>query len=232
MDGLALADGTLHDAEQHHHAHIGVILAVEHQRPQGRFGIALGGGDVVHHVLQHGLNVDAQLGGNFGGLQRGQADDILHLLLGLQRVGGRQIDFVEHGENFQVVIHGKVRVGQRLGLHALGGVHHQQRTLTGGQRTADLVVEVHVARRVDEIQGVDLAVLRLIEDLHGAGLDGDAPLPLQIHVVQQLVFHLPLRHGVALFQQAIRQRGFTVVDVGNNGKVANMRLVKHIVKPP
>jgi hypothetical protein len=26
--------------------------------------------------------------------------------------------------------------------------------------------------------------------------------------------------------------GFTVVDVGNNGKVANMRLVKHIVKPP
>ena len=89
-----------------------------------------------------------------------------------------------------------------------------------------------MTRRVNEIQGVDLAILRLVEDLYGPGLDGDAPLPLQIHVVQQLVFHLPLRHGVALLQQPVRQRGFTVVNVSDNGKVADVRLVEHKKKPP
>jgi hypothetical protein len=231
-NGLALADGTLHDAEQHHHAHVGVVLAVEYQRPQRRLGVALGGGHVLHHVLQYGVDVDAQLGGDLRGLQRGQADDVLHLLLGLQGVGGGQVDLVEHRQDLQIVVHGKIRVGQRLGLHALGGIHHQQRALAGGQRPADLVIEVHVARGVDEVQGVGFSVLRLIEDLDGAGLDGNAPLPLQIHIVQQLVLHLPLRHGVALLQQAIRQRGFAVVDVGNNGKVADMGLVKHSRKPP
>ena len=125
------------------------------------------------------------------------------------------------------MIHGQIGVGQRLGLHALGGVHHQQRTLAGGQRAGHLVIEVHMARCVDEVQGVGLAVLSLIEDLHGTGLDGDAPLPLQIHVVQQLVLHLTLRYGVALLQQAVRQRGFTVVDVSNNGEIADMGLVEH-----
>ena len=231
-NGLSLADGALHDAEQHHHAHIGVVLAVEHQRPQRRLGVALGRGYVLHHVLQHRVDVDAQLGGDLRRLQCGQADDVLHLLLGLQGVGGGQVDLVEHRQDLQIVIHGEVGVCQRLRLHALGGVHHQQRALTGGQRPADLVVEVHMTRRVDEVQGIGLAVLRRVEDLYGAGLDGDAPLPLQIHVVQQLVCHLPLRHGVALFQQAIRQRGFTVVDVGDDGEIADMGLVEHIKKPP
>ena len=126
------------------------------------------------------------------------------------------------------MIHGQIGVGQRLRLHALGGVHHQQRTLAGGQRAADLVVEVHMTRRVDQVQGIRLPILCRVENADGAGFDGDAALPLQIHVVQQLVLHLPLRHGVALLQQAIRQRGFTVIDVGNNGKIANMRLVEHI----
>ena len=82
------------------------------------------------------------------------------------------------------MIHGQIGVGQRLGLHTLGSVHHQQRALAGRQRAGHLVVEVHMARCIDEVQGVGLAVLRLVKDLHGTGLDGDAPLPLQIHVVQ------------------------------------------------
>ena len=231
-DGLPLADGALLDAEVDHHAQIGVVLAVEHEGLQGGFGVALGGGDVLHHVLQHGVDVDAQLGGDLRGVQRGESDDVLHLLLCLHGVGGGEVDLVEHRQDLQVVIHGKVGVRQRLRLYALGGVHHQQRALARRQRAADLVVEVHVTRRVDEVQGIRLAVGGGIEDPDGAGLDGDAPLPLQIHIVQQLVFHLPLRHGVALFQQAIRQRGFTMVDVGDDGEVADVGLVEHIEKPP
>ena len=126
------------------------------------------------------------------------------------------------------MVHGQIGVGQGLRLHPLGGVHHQQRALAGGQRPADLVVEVYVARCVDQIQGVSLPIIGGIENTHGTGFDGDAALAFQVHIVQQLVLHLALRNGVALFQQPVRQRGFTVVDVGDDGEIADMGLVKHI----
>jgi len=44
-----------------------------------------------------------------------------------------------------------VGVGDGLGLHALRGVHDEQCPLAGGERPADLVVEVDVAGGVDEV---------------------------------------------------------------------------------
>ena len=94
------------------------------------------------------------------------------------------------------MVQGQVGIGQGLGLYALGGIHHQHRTLTGGQGAGDLIIEVHMARGVDEVQGIGLAVFRFIIKVDGSGFDGDAPLALQVHVVQELVLHLPLGHGV------------------------------------
>ena len=183
FDGLTGAHGALHDAEIHHHAPIAVILAVKDQRLQRGLWITLGSRNIADNILQHRLDVDAHLGGDLRGVHGGQADDVLYLLLGLQRVRGRQVDLVEHGEDLQIVLHSQISVGQGLGLHALCGVHHQNSALTGGQRPGNLVVEVHMARRVDQVQFIGLAVLSLVVQLHGTGLDGDAPLPLQIHVV-------------------------------------------------
>ena len=76
------------------------------------------------------------------------------------------------------MLHGEVGVGQGLGLHALGGVHHQHRPLAGGQGPGHLVVKVHMARGVNEVQGVVLPVGGGVVQPHGPGLDGDAPLPL------------------------------------------------------
>ena len=183
---------------------------------------------MLHHILQHLFNVDAHFGGDFRRVHGRQADDILHLLLGLQGIGCRQVDLVEHRQNLQIILHGKVGVGQSLGLHALGGVHHQHRALAGSQRPGDLVVEVHMARGVNEVELIDLPVPGLVVELHRPGLDGNAPLPLQVHVVQQLVFHLPLAHRFAFFQQAVRQSGLAVVNVRNDGKIADIGLLCHI----
>ena len=62
----------------------------------------------------------------------------------------------------------------------------------------------------------------------GPGLDGDAPLPLQVHVVQQLALHLPGGNGVALLQQPVRQRGLAVVNMGNDAEVSDVALLCHI----
>ena len=84
-----------------------------------------------------------------------------------------------------------------------------------------------MARRVDEIELIGFAVVRLVEETHRPGLDGDAAFPLQVHVVQELALHLPLGHRVAQLDEPVRQRGFSVVDVCNDRKVANFVLFCH-----
>ena len=225
---LAGADAALHQPHVHDDAPVAVVLAVEDQGFQGRVHVAGGGGHVLDDVLQHGVDVDAHLGGDLRRVHSGQADDVLHLVLGLPHIGGGQVDLVEHRQDLQVVLHGEVGVGQGLGLHALGGVHHQHRALAGRQGPGHLVVEVHMARGVDEVQLIDLSVLGPVVQPDGPGLDGDAPLPLQVHVVQQLAFHLPLADRLALLQQPVRQRGLAVVDVGDDRKVSDVALFRHI----
>ena len=82
------------------------------------------------------------------------------------------------------MLHGQVGVGQGLGLDALGGVYDEHRAVAGGQGAGDLVVKVHMTRGVDKVQVIGLSVLRRIFQADGPGLDGNAPLPLQVHVVQ------------------------------------------------
>ena len=91
-----------------------------------------------------------------------EADHVLDLLLDLVGLGGRQVDLVEDRHDLVVVVERLVDVGQRLRLDALAGVDHQQRALAGGERAVDLVGEVDVAGRVDQVEDVVLAVLRLV----------------------------------------------------------------------
>ena len=85
-----------------------------------------------------------------------------------------------------------------------------------------------MARRVDEVQYIDLAVVGAVIQTHGARLDGDAALTLELHGVEDLVLHLALFNGVALLQQPVCQRGFAVVNVGDDRKIADMRKVGHV----
>ena len=224
------AHRALHDAEIDDHAPVGVILAVEDQRLEGSVRVAGGGGNVVHDILQHVLDVDAHFGGDLGGVQGGKGKHVFNLVLDPLGIGGGQVDLIHHRADLQVVFHGQIGVGQGLGLDALGGVHHQNGALTGRQRTGDLIVEVHVTRGVDKVEFVLQAIQGVIVELDRAGLDGNAPLPLQIHVVQQLGLHLPLGDGVAQLDQPVGEGGFTVVDMGDDGKVADFALITHKFK--
>ena len=122
----------VHDAQIDDRAAVGVILAVEDQTLQRRFPVARGRGNVVHDHFQHGMNVDAVLGGNFGRVHGRNADDVLDLLLDLGGTRCRQIDLVDDGQDLQPVVDGQIRVRQRLGLNALRGVDDQHRALAGG----------------------------------------------------------------------------------------------------
>ena len=115
----------------------------------------------------------------------------------------------------QVVTHGQDGVGHGLSLDSLRRIDQQDRPLAGRQAARNLIMKVHVAGSVDQVQFIHLAVERVI-DRHGPGLDGDPTLALEIHVIEQLLAKLALRDRTGLQQQLVGQRALAVVDVGDD----------------
>ena len=224
-DGGAPLHRALHNAAENDHALVGVVDGVENQRLKGSLGITRGGRNLLHDGLQHRLHVLAGLGGNPGRVAGVQADHVLDLSRHVVRLGAGQIHLVDHGKYVQIVVQGQVHVGQSLGLDALGGVHYQDRAVAGRQASGHLVVKVNVSRSVDQVENILAAVLGLVNGAHGLRFDGDAALPLQVHIVENLFLHLPAGQKAGFLNNPVRQGGFAVVDMGDDTKVANFALV-------
>ena len=222
-DVHAGADGAVHDAHVDDGAAVGIVLAVEDQALQRRVPVALRRGHVADDHLEHGMDVDAVFRRDLRRVERRNADDVLDLVFDLLGPRSGQIDLVDDRQDLQPRVDGKIRVRERLRLDALRRIHHEDRALAGRQAAGYFVVEVHMARRVDEVQHILLPVVRRIVEAHGAGLDGDAALALEVHVVEHLILHLALVDRAALLEQPVGQRGLAVVNVRHNGKIANFR---------
>ncbi len=224
-DLLAATERALENPRQHDDAAVRIEPGIEDQRLQVGFGKAFGRRHLRDDALQHlgdalaGLGADRQ---RVGGIE---ADGTLDHFLGAVHVGAGQVDLVDDGDDLEAVIDREICVGQRLRLHALGGVHHQQRALAGGQRARDLVGKIHVAGGVDQVELVFLAVARDVLHAHGVRLDGDAALALQVHGVEHLLLHLARRERSGELEQAVGQRALAVVDVGDDGEIADVRAV-------
>ena len=79
------------------------------------------------------------------------------------------------------------------------------------------------------MQLVGLAVAGLEEDPHGLGLDRDAPLPLELHRVEQLRPHQAGIDRVGQLEDPVRERRLAVVDMGDDAEVADLALVHRLV---
>ena len=60
---------------------------------------------------------------------------------------------------------------------------------------------------------------------HGLRLDRDPPLALELHRVEELLAHLPLRDGAGQLEDAVGERRLAVVDVRDDREVANAVLL-------
>ena len=131
-------------------------------------------------------------------------------------------------DQLEVGVDRQVGVGERLRLDALRGVDDQQRALARGERARDLVGEVDVAGRVDQVQLVGLAVVGVVADAHRLRLDRDAALALQVH--RSRAAAPASRASSTVLRQledAVGQRRLAVVDVGDDREVADVVLVGH-----
>src|SRR3984885_10724437 len=77
-----------------------------------------------------------------------------------------------------------------------------------------------MARGVDQVQLIGLAIGRLIVQRYALRLDGDAALALQVHRVEHLGLHLARLEAAALVDQPAGRRRFSVVNVRDDGEFA------------
>ena len=215
-------DHAVDDAHQHDDADVVVEPGIDDQRLQGRRGVALGRRDPFDDPRQDLLQPHAGLGARQHRVMGVQADDILDLGACFLSVGRGQVHLVQDRQNLDAELDRRVAVGDRLRLDALRGIDHQQRSLTGRKRPADLVAEVDVPRGVDQVQVVLLAIRGDVFQRRGLRLDRDATLALEVHRVQHLRLHLAVGQAAAALDQAIRERRLAVVDMRDDGKVADM----------
>jgi hypothetical protein len=215
------------DPHQRHHTEVVVVPGVDDQRLQRRIGGPFRRRDPPHQFLQQVRNALSGLGRDPDGVRGLDPDHVLDLGRDPVGVGGRQVDLVQHRHHFEALVDCGVAIRHALGLDALRGVDHQQGPLTGGEGARHLVGEVDMTGGIDEVQLVALTVRSVIVQRHALCLDGDPPLPFQVHGVEHLLGHLTLGQATADLDQPVGKRGFPVVDVRDDGEVAGQSGLSH-----
>ena len=82
-----------------------------------------------------------------------------------------------------------------------------------------------MARRVHQIKDIGFAVLSRIFKAHSLGFNRNTALFLDIHIIQHLLGHFPIRQAPRIGDQAVGQSGFAMVDMGDNGKIPDKALI-------
>ena len=174
----------------------------------------LAGQQVQHAVESLALSVGDGQGQGIG------AQTFFHAFQHIGEISAHPVHLVDEGD----LGHAKaLRLPpDRLGLrfHTGHAAEHAHRTVQHAQGALHLDGEVHMAGRVDEVDGV------LVPLAGGAGRhDGDAALLLLGHVVHGggTVMDFPQAVDLAaVVEHALRERGLARVDVGDDADIADV----------
>ena len=76
--------------------------------------------------------------------------------------------------------------------------------------------------RINKVELVNLAIDGGIVERDALGFNGNATLTLDIHGIEDLTVHFPLTKTAAKLNKTVGDGRLTVVDVGDDRKIANM----------
>ena len=188
-------------------------------------------------VLRH---LEGRAAGLGGGVDDGEVEGVLAVVLveevheqlvglvdDLGDPGVAAVDLVDDQHDGHVGVERLAQHEAGLGERALGGVDQQHDAVDHREAALDLATEVGVTGGVDDVDRHRLAAAG------GAGVvdrgvlreDRDPLLALQVAGVHDPVGHalgLVLGEGAALAEHGVDQRGLAVVDVRDDGDVAQV----------
>lgn len=169
--------------------------------------------------------VEVQVG-HLVGEVGGESEEQVHRLTDdLLDAGVRPVRLVDQEDDGKLGREGLAEHEARLGRRALGRIDEQDDAVDHGQPALHLAAEVGVARGVDDVDGDGLALGRgaVVEHRGVLREDGDALLALEVARVHDAVGHVAVgRERIGLLQHGVDQGGFSVVNVGHDGYVAEI----------
>ena len=145
-------------------------------------------------------------------------EQIKHHVQDLMRPGVFPIDLVDHDDRLGIVLKRFPQHKSGLRLRTIVRVHHQQNAVDHLHDPLYFTPEIGMARRVDNIDSVAVP-------LEGSVLrsNRNAFFPLQIHGVHDALLHLLVgAEGARLAQQLINQGSLAVVDMRDDGDIADL----------
>ena len=133
------------------------------------------------------------------------------------------VDLVDHDDRLEAHREGLLGDEARLRHRAVHRVDQDQHRVDHRQHALDLAAEVGVARGVDDVDAVFLAVRRLPADRGVLGKDRDATFLFQVVAVHHAFGgDRALAEGARLLEQLVDEGGLAMVDVGDDGDVAEL----------
>ena len=224
-------------------AHEIVVVDGGHQHLEGSFRIALRRPDGAQQRIEQGnqvgtgdIRVQAGGAGAAAAIEDGavqlfirsaqihqQIEDLVHHLFD---AGVGAVDLVDGHHQAQVLLQSLLQDETGLGHAALGGIHQQKNAVDHLQNALHLAAEIGMARGVDD---VDLDALVVAGTVFGQ--NGDAALTLDVAAVHDALSHdLVVAERAALAEHGIHQGGLAMVDMSNDGHVAQI-VTNHKIKP-
>ena len=217
----------VHNTAEHDHAFVGIIDRIEDKGLERSLRISLGRRDLLYDLLKDFFHILSCLGRDLRRVLCFQSDHILDLVDHTLGIRTGKIDLIDHRQDVQIMIQRKINIGKGLGLDPLSGVHHKDRAVTGRKASGYFIIKIHMSRGIYQVKNIFFSVFCLIYDTDRLGFDRNASLPLQIHIVQHLRLHLPLREQSCLLYDTVGQSGLAMVYMCNNTEITNLVLVCH-----
>ena len=225
FDPASPADFSVHNPHGNNDSFIGIIDRIKDQRLQRRVPVSLRRRNLADNGLQNLIHMLPCLCGNLRSILRLNPDNVLNLVNHSLRIRAGQVNFIDNRDNFQIIIQCQIDITQCLRLHSLRGVYHQHCAVAGRQAAGNFIIKINMSGSIYHIQNILLSVLRIIDNPACLRLNGNAALPLQLHIIENLALHFPACQQPRHLYNPVRQRGFSVVNMGYDTEISDFALI-------
>ena len=215
-----IRDAAFHHAHENNRSAVRIKPGIKNQSLQRILGTAGGRGNAVNDGFEHIIHTKATFRADGKRVVRGNRENVFNLFFYEIDLRGGKINLVDDRKNREVVARSEKCVGNGLRFNTLRSVDDEQRAFASGERARNFVRKIHVARRIDQIQAIGIAIFGFVMEANAFRLDGDAALAFQVHGIENLRRHFALGEAARHFNQTIGKGGLAVIDMRDDAEIS------------